>query len=182
MTFNSPRKVRLISASWSDNPRKGGPVYKWLDEHLDWDCFEYTFVGRTQEHFKNIQHVQAVPSEGLAQLLRQHDIYITASERDPCSNSLVEALTCRLPALYYNDGGHPELVGFGGLPFQKREEIPAQLERLVACYGQFQSLICVPTIEEIATTYLQVMKRLIALMPENASAIDLDSPLPALET
>lgn len=180
--FSPDRKIRLISTSWSDNPRKGGPVYKWLDEHLDWDRFEYTFVGRTQEHFKHIQHVQAVPSEGLAQLLRQHDIYITASSPDSCSNALLEAMACGLPALYVNDGGHPELVGLGGLPFEKREEIPAQLERLVACYGEFQSLICVPTIEEIATSYLQVMKHLIEIMPRNASTLDLNSPPPSLQT
>ena len=178
-TFDPTRKIRLISASWSDNPRKGGPVYKWLDEHLDWDRFEYTFVGRTQEHFKNVKHVPAVPSEDLAQLLRKHDIYLTASERDPCSNSLVEALACRLPALFLNDGGHPELVGLGGLSFEKREEIPVQLERLVACYGQFQSLICIPTIEDIATTYLHVMKHLLELMPQDTTALESDSSHPA---
>lgn len=167
MPFDSTRKIKLISASWSDNPRKGGPVYKWLDEHLDWDRFEYTFVGRTQERFQMIKHVPAVPSEDLARLLRQHDIYITASERDPCSNSLIEALACGLPALFLNDGGHPELVGLGGLPFEKREDIPAQLERLVAYHDQFQRLICTPTIEEIAATYLQVIKYVLELIPRN---------------
>ena len=169
------RKIRLISASWSDNPRKGGPVYKWLDEHLDWGRFDYTFVCRTQERFKNIQHAPAVPSEELAHLLRQHDIYITASERDPCSNSLIEALACRLPALYLNDGGHPELVGLGGLPFEKREEIPAQLERLVTCYHQFQSLICIPTIEDIAKTYLHVIRQLLEIIPRDTHAIESES-------
>jgi glycosyltransferase involved in cell wall biosynthesis len=173
--FDPTRKIRLISASWSDNPRKGGPVYKWLDEHLDWDRFEYTFVGRTQERFKNIKHVPAVPSDDLAHLLRQHDIYMTASERDPCSNSLVEALACRLPALYLNDGGHPELVGLGGLPFEKREEIPGQLERLVTHYHQFQNLIYLPTIEEIAKTYLHVMKQLLEIIPRNANSMESDS-------
>jgi len=173
--FDTARKVRLISASWSDNPRKGGPVYKWLDEHLDWNRFEYTFVGRTQERFQNIKHVPAVPSEDLAQLLRQHDIYVTASERDPCSNSLVEALACRLPAIFLNDGGHPELVGLGGLPFEKREEIPVQLDRLVTHYHQFQSLICIPTIEEIAETYLRVIKQLLEIIPRDANSIESDS-------
>jgi len=166
MPFEQTRKLRLISASWSDNPRKGGPVYKWLDEHLDWNRFEYTFVGRTQERFRHIKHLPAVPSEELAALLRQHDIYITASERDPCSNSLVEALACGLPAVYLNDGGHPEIVGLGGLPFEKREDIPGQLERLSTHYPQFQRLICIPTIEEIAKTYLHVMKQMLEIIPK----------------
>jgi glycosyltransferase involved in cell wall biosynthesis len=166
--FDPNRKIRLISASWSDNPRKGGPVYKWLDEHLDWNRFEYTFVGRTQERFTRIKHVPAVPSEELADHLRQHDIYITASERDPCSNSLVEALACGLPAVYLNDGGHPEIVGLGGLPFEKREEIPGQLERIITHYQQFQSVISIQTIEEIAKTYLNVMKQMLEIIPNTA--------------
>ena|GEM_PF-156133 len=174
MPFEQSRKLRLISASWSDNPRKGGPVYKWLDEHLDWNRFEYTFVGRTQERFHHIKHLPAVPSEELAALLRQQDIYITASERDPCSNSLVEALACGLPAVYLNDGGHPEIVGLGGLPFEKREDIPGQLERLATHYPQFQRLICIPTIEEIAKTYLHVMKQMLEIIP-NTTRMEDDS-------
>jgi glycosyltransferase involved in cell wall biosynthesis len=173
--FDPHRKIRLISASWSNNPRKGGPVYQWLDEHLDWNRFEYTFVGRTQERFVNIKHVPAVPSEELAELLRQHDIYITASERDPCSNSLVEALACRLPAIYLNDGGHPEIVGLGGLSFEKREEIPGQLDRMTAYYDEFQSLICIPTIEEIARTYLNVIKQMLEMIPRTSEDYRLDS-------
>ena len=30
--FDSSRKTRLISSSWSNNPRKGGPTYKWIEE------------------------------------------------------------------------------------------------------------------------------------------------------
>jgi len=55
--FFPTKKIRLISSSWSDNPRKGGPLFKWLDEHLDWDRFEYTFVGRIRQRFKNIRHI-----------------------------------------------------------------------------------------------------------------------------
>ena len=97
-----------------------------------------------------------MPSEQLADILRQHDIYITASQNDPCSNALIEALACGLPALYLNDGGHPELVGQGGLPFNSREEILTQLDILVENYELFQSLIVVPSIESVAKTYLEI--------------------------
>jgi glycosyltransferase involved in cell wall biosynthesis len=154
--FDRQRKIRLIATSWSDNPRKGGSVYKWLEEHLDWRRFEFTFVGRTQEHFTIARHLPAVASAELAEILRQHDIYITASQRDPCSNALIEALACKLPALYLNDGGHPELVGQGGLPFTAKEEILPQLERLVEHYELFQSLIVTNSIESVARAYLEV--------------------------
>src|SRR6187549_450641 len=34
------RKIRLVSTSWSDNPRKGASMYKWIEDHLDWSRFE----------------------------------------------------------------------------------------------------------------------------------------------
>jgi len=69
--------------------------------------------------------------------LKRHDIYVTASQNDPCSNALVEALSCGLPAVYFRDGGHPELVEFGGIGFRTPEEIPGVLDRLVASYETF---------------------------------------------
>ncbi len=156
--FARERKIRLVSSSWSDNPRKGGPVYKWIEEHLDWDRFEYTFVGRSSEEFRRIKQIDPVPSEQLADLLRQHDIYITASQNDPCSNALIEALACGLPALYFNDGGHPELVGQGGLPFTQQEEILGQLDKLVEEYETFSALIAVPEMAQVAHKYLTLLR------------------------
>jgi len=156
--FDPERRIRLISMSWSDNPSKGGPIYKWIEEHLDWDRFEYTFVGRVSERFDRIRQIPPVSSEDLADILRQHDIYITASKNDPCSNALIEALTCGLPALYLNDGGHPELVGYGGLPFKDVDEIISQLDILVDNYETFQNLILVPTLDEVAQKYLTLLR------------------------
>jgi glycosyltransferase involved in cell wall biosynthesis len=158
--FDRDRKVRLISTSWSNNPRKGGPTYRWIEDHLDWDCFEYTFVGNASEKFERIQHIPPVSSDELAEILRNHDIYITASRNDPCSNALIEAMACGLPALYLNDGGHPELVGAGGLAFQDEEEILPQLERLVEHYESFQRLIAVPRMEDVAEKYLALVREL----------------------
>jgi glycosyltransferase involved in cell wall biosynthesis len=158
LPFDRHRKIRLISTSWSGNPRKGGPIYRWIEEHLDWNSFEYTFVGNVSEPLQKIRQIPPVASEQLAEILKQHDIYITASENDPCSNALLEALTCGLPALYLNSGGHPELVGMGGLPFEGVDEIPIRIEALVDNYESHQNLIVVPTIKQVAEKYLSVMK------------------------
>jgi glycosyltransferase involved in cell wall biosynthesis len=160
INFDPGRKIRLISSSWSDNARKGGPVYKWIEKHLDWDRFEYTFVGNASETFARIRHLAPVQSSKLAHLLRQHDIFITASSNDPCSNAVIEALACGLPVLYLNDGGHPELVGYGGLPFNSNEEILPQLDNLVETYTVCQNLIVVPTMEEVTAKYLQLLKEI----------------------
>lgn len=159
--FDGNRKVRLIASSWSNNPRKGGPVYKWIEDNLDWERFDFTFVGNVSEELKRAKHIPAVPSEELADILRNHDIYITASRNDPCSNALIEAMACGLPALYLNDGGHPELVGSGGLPFTECEEIPAQLDRLTADYASFQRLIAVNNIDDVAEKYLALIRNII---------------------
>jgi glycosyltransferase involved in cell wall biosynthesis len=158
--FSRNRKIKLISTSWSNNPRKGGPLYKWIENNLDWSQFEYTFVGNVSEKFQQIKHVPPVPSEQLAGLLRNHDIYITASKNDPCSNALIEALSCGLPAIYYEDGGHPELVKAGGLAFRTEEEILTQLDDMVENYETFQNLISVSKLEDVAGKYIQIAREI----------------------
>jgi glycosyltransferase involved in cell wall biosynthesis len=160
LVFGRARKIRLLASSWSDNVHKGGPVYKWLDEHLDWERYEFTFVGRSALRFHNIRHIAPVDSRRMAELYRENDIYLTASKNDPCSNSLIEALTCGMPALYLRSGGHPEIVGEAGFGFESAEEIPALLDRLVAEYEIRQGRIAVPSIKDVTSAYLSVMELL----------------------
>jgi glycosyltransferase involved in cell wall biosynthesis len=158
VSFSQNRKIKIIATSWSSNIRKGFEVYRYLDNHLDWSLYEMTFVGNSPFEFKNIRWVKPQPSEALAQLLRQHDIYLTASQNDPCSNSLLEALNCGLPVLALNDGGHPELIGNGGLLFEREEEIPNKLATLVGYYETFQRALPVSDISTVALTYLNFGK------------------------
>ena len=151
------RKVRLIAASWSDNPRKGAETLEWLDRNLDWDSFELTFVGRAPLRFERIHAAGAVDTEKVAELLRSHDLYIAPSRDDPCSNALLEALACGLPAAYVESGGHPELVGEGGLPFRADEELPDVLGRIVQEIDMRRTSISTPAISEVATRYLDVL-------------------------
>ena len=151
------RKVRLISVSWSDNPNKGADVFQWLDRNLDFSRVEYTFVGRLPAELKNIRALAPMSSLELADVLRAHDVYLTASRNDPCSNSLVEALSCGLPAIYLNSGGHPELVGEAGLGFGAAEDIPSLLRRMADELTAFRKRIRVPSITEVADRYLEVM-------------------------
>ena len=158
--FDLNRRTRLISTSWSDNPRKGGPIYRWIEENLDWGRFDYTFVGNVSEKFKFIKHVPPVPSEELADMLRNHDIYVTGSKNDPCSNALIEALSCGLPAIYYQDGGHPEPVSAGGLPSRTEEEILEQLDKVAQHYELFQNLITVSRLDDVAAKYLSIAREI----------------------
>lgn len=151
------RRVRLIATSWSDNPNKGAAVFQWLDEHLDRERYEFTFVGRIAAPLRHARLVPPQPSVGVAELLRSHDVYISASRHEACSNALLEALACGLPALYVRSGSNGELVGEAGFGFDAAEEIPALLDRLVDEYAARQAAIAVPSLAEVAGRYAQVL-------------------------
>lgn len=151
------RKVKLIAASWSDNRRKGAETLEWLDRSLDWTRYELTFVGRAPVPFERIRAVGPVASAEVAELFRGHDVYIAPSQDDPCSNALVEALACGLPVAYLDSGGHPELVGDGGLPFRAAEELPQVLDRLVAEIERRRAAISTPSISDVANRYMDVL-------------------------
>ncbi len=151
------RRVRVVASSWSDNPRKGAATFEWLDRNLDHDRFELTFVGRAAVALANSTMIPALPSEELADLLRTQDVYLAASLDDPCSNALLEALVSGLPAAFAASGGHPELVGEGGLPFSSPEELPDVLARLAADLDEYRAAIRVPSLVEVADRYLEVL-------------------------
>lgn len=153
--FNPARKTKVIITSWSCNRAKGYEVYSWLDRHLDFSKFELTFVGNSPVSFQNIQQIAPLPPEELALFLKEHDIYLTASEKDACSNALIEGLSCGLPAVAKNDGGHPEIVKGGGELFDVPDQIPSLFEKLVDAYGQYQSKIELPTMEETGQHYIE---------------------------
>jgi len=151
------QKIRIISTSWSDNPNKGADVYEWLDQHLDFSRYDYTFAGRIGIKLRNILVVPPLPSPQLATLLRQHDLFLTASQHDPCSNAVIEALACGLPVIYRNSGGHPELVGEGGLGFDAPTQIPSMLETVVEHYDAIRAKLPAYDIRQIADAYYRVL-------------------------
>ena len=165
--FDRGRKVRIIGASWSAGERKGFKTFKWLDDHLDFDRYEFTFMGNVPDDvtFKNIKPFPPVTSEKLAPVLRAHDVYIAASYLEPCSNALVEALASGLPTVFQLGSGHDELVRAGGLPYDKAEDIPGVLDRVVAGYEGFQAGIRVTTVREAADAYLEVYAGCLGLPP-----------------
>jgi glycosyltransferase involved in cell wall biosynthesis len=150
-------RVRLIATSWSDNPNKGGETLRWLARSLDPNRYELTFVGRTQVDVRPARFIPALDSEGVATLLREHDVYLAPSLNDPCSNALLEALACGLPVVYARSGGHPELVGEAGLGYDDREEIPELLERVVGEYDERRAGISIAVLAGVADRYLDVL-------------------------
>jgi glycosyltransferase involved in cell wall biosynthesis len=150
--------VRLITTSWSDNPRKGADVIADLERRLDPTRFSLTFVGRASVQFERARMIPPVPSREVAQLLREHHVFVFASLNEACSNSLLEALACGLPALYVDSGSNREVVGDGGLAFDNAEEAAERLDELVARWGELQAAIRIPSLAETADRYLEVLR------------------------
>ncbi len=157
----SGRRIRLIATSWSSNPKTGFDVYEALDRRLDFDQHEMVFIGNVPGAFKNIKHLPAMDSTELAGALRKSDLFITASRNDPCSNSLIEALNCGLPAIAANDGGHPEILRSGGELFDNPKEIPGLIDRIREGYPGYLEKLGTSTIKDIAEEYTAFAARLL---------------------
>jgi glycosyltransferase involved in cell wall biosynthesis len=90
--------------------------------------------------------------------LRSHDVYLAASRDDPCSNALLEGLACGLPAAFLRSGGHPELVGDGGIGFDHAEELPSVLARLREEIDERRAEIRLPSLADVADRYIEALK------------------------
>lgn len=156
---NRGNKIRLITSSWSDNPKKGFGIYKYLDEHLDFNKYEYVFVGRSSVVFKNVKMVGLMSSSQIATELKKAHIFVTAVQDDACSNSLTEALSCGLPSVVLNSGGSPEILRCGGELFESEADVIDQIEKVSGNPSLYKDKICVDSIEVVGKKYYDFMKK-----------------------
>ena len=150
--------LRVIATSWSDNPRKGADVLRWLDANHDPNRVQLTFVGRMPVAFARIQTIASVPSREVGEILRSQHVFLAPSRDDPCSNALLEAMACGLPAAYLRSGGHPELVGEGGIGFDEPEELLDVFEHLRVELDERRAAIRVPALAKVADRYLEALQ------------------------
>lgn len=156
---NDGEKLKLIAACWATNIKKGFDIYEFIDKNADFNKYEMTFVGRSPVEFRNIRHVPPQSSEKLADLLREHDIFIIASIDDPCSNSLIEALHCRLPAVVRSSGGHPEIIGTAGVTFEGKEDVLDAINLINENLEMYRGGINRPNISVVGRSYYDFCKR-----------------------
>jgi glycosyltransferase involved in cell wall biosynthesis len=152
-------RTRLIATNWSFNPKKGFDLYRFLDRELDFSRFEMTFVGNSLFKFERLQQLAPVSSAELGLLLRRHDAFITGSEDDACSNSLIEALACGLPAAALCSGGHPELIGDRGILFEGVTDVLPALNTLAAGLARFRAAAKPLGMNEIGERYISFFVR-----------------------
>lgn len=152
------RPLRVVAASWSSNPRKGADDLVWLDRNLDPQRIALTFVGNTPATLTRTRVIAPLPSSELAEVLRRHDVYLAPSRDDPCSNALLEALACGLPAVFLRSGGHPELVGDAGVGYDDPSTLLDAIDELAHDLDGRRASIRVPSLEDVADRYLAVLR------------------------
>lgn len=157
---NHGEKIKLIYTSWSTNEKKGFQYLKFLDENLDFNKYEMTFVGNSPFKFKNIKMIEAMPSQGLSLELRKNDIFISPVKDDACSNALIEALASGLPAVCLKSGGNPEIVGLAGELFTDKLELIPAIENVSENLSFYRNNISIKSLKDVALEYLSVARSL----------------------
>lgn len=124
----SKEEIKIVSTSWSNNLRKGFKNYKLIDSMLSKEKnISYDFIGRSPVTFDNIKLIEPLKTEDLGKKLGEYDVYITASEKDPCSNALCEAIQSGLFPVIKDDGGHEEICRYYGVDYIKFKEVDESL-------------------------------------------------------
>jgi glycosyltransferase involved in cell wall biosynthesis len=106
--------LRLAISTWSMDPNKGFDDYLKIDAELDrMPDVEISLAGRVPAHikFRNIRAIGALKARPLAEFLKTRHGFLTLSRLETCSNALIEAMNCGLPAIYLDSGSNGELAG-----------------------------------------------------------------------
>jgi len=135
--------LKLVTHHWSANWHKGWDIYSYLDQLLSGalkNKIEFTFIGNLPKNLnlKNTHHIKPLAGLALAQQLKQHHVYITASLFEPGPMHVLEAIACGLPVLYRPSGSLTEYIGSAGLAFSSKADFLPALKKITAEYTSWQ--------------------------------------------
>jgi len=122
-TWDGTGKVRLVTHHWSANWSKGFDIYTRLDALLAQppfgDLFEFTYIGTFPPGLSlpRTRVVAPLAGQALAEELRRHHVYVTASLHEPAGMHHIEGAMCGLPVLYRLSGALPQYAEGFGIPF-----------------------------------------------------------------
>ena len=83
----------------------------------------------------------------IVDIMQKHSIFLTTKIYDPCSNSVIEAMSCGLPIIFHNSGGNNELVSNAGWGFGKRTK---DIERIKVSKKDITQVLENITLEDIS--------------------------------
>ena len=141
--WNGADKIKLVTHHWSSNPMKGFKVYKEIDSLLNQSSvsskLEFTFIGNLPKNLnlKNTKVIDPLVGNELAEELKKHHVYVTASINEPSGNHHMEGALCGLPIMYVESGALPEYCSDYGVAFEKE----SFLSSLKIIQRDYQNLI-----------------------------------------
>lgn len=116
---------KVVTDHWGASWLKGFDVYQHLDHLLSqatWNSrIEFTYIGNLPKRFdfRNANHIKLLAGIDLPNELRNHDIYLAASQYEPGGMHHIEGACCGLPVLYTDSGAIPEYCGDYAICFGK---------------------------------------------------------------
>jgi hypothetical protein len=159
--------LKLVTHHWGGNMMKGFDIYSKVDDMLEnkfWKSkITFTYVGNLPKGFifKNVKHVKPLDGLALANELKKHHVYLTASINEPGGNHQNEGGLCGLPILFRNSGSLPEYCKGYGVMFNKKN-FEAALYQMMYEYKSYvekmenyphDSVLC-------ASKYIKLFRRL----------------------
>ncbi len=159
--------IRFVTHHWGFHPMKGFDVYATLDEMLSdpaWKAkVDFTYIGQLPPGFKfrNARYVAPLNGKELADELRSHHAYLTASQNEPGGNHQVEGALCGLPLVYRVSGCMPEYCDGFGIPYAGLDDFPAALDRLRQEYSAL-----VDKMRDYPNTAANAMQQWVALFEQ----------------
>ena len=110
-----PESERVVSVSWSTNPKKGAmALYDTASRHPEigfYLCGRYVDVPT----LPNLHPLGVLDRPALAALLRSCHALLTYSENEACPNHVLEAMASGLPVLFRDSGAMAEIIGDCGV-------------------------------------------------------------------
>jgi hypothetical protein len=124
-TFHAGEKINLVYSSWSTNAKKGFGALQYLDETLNFEKYDFYFIGNTPPGtvFKNIKIVKPLSSDELAKFYQGMHVFIAPMEDDACSNAVIEAVKSKLLLIVKDSGGNREIAGPNSIFFTAKEQL-----------------------------------------------------------
>lgn len=114
-----PEIIKFITTGNFRSPDMIVPIVKALDMLKNSLEFKLSIIGPvTKEELKpylNRNYIEYSGKKSLpevAESLREADIYLFSSLNPPCPNAVLEAVSCGLPVVAFDDGSIPELLYF----------------------------------------------------------------------
>ena len=157
--------IKIVTHHWGTNANKGFDIYKLIDEEIfegKLKFVEFTYIGNLPKNFefKTTQYVKPLQGLALAEELKKHHIYLTASKNEPSGNHHIEGAQCGLPLLYINSGGVVEYCDGYGVPFENNKDFLDSLQNLIKNFDHYyQKILKYPNSSEVmCNEYLKLIQ------------------------